>query len=139
VVGQIIPWNFPLLMAAWKLAPALAAGNAIVLKPAETTPISILVWLDLVKDILPAGVVNVVNGYGYEVGAALASSKRIAKIAFTGSTAVGRKIAAAAAVNMIPCTLELGGEVVCVIPHTLSHDAPRQIAKHLFPGHYGCG
>jgi aldehyde dehydrogenase len=97
-------------MAAWKLAPALAAGNAIVLKPAETTPVSIMVLLGLMGHLLPAGVLNVVNGYGTEAGAALASSKRIAKIAFTGSTAVGRRVAAAAAANLIPATLELGGK-----------------------------
>ena len=110
VVGAIIPWNFPLTMVAWKLAPALAAGNAVVLKPAETTPVSVMVLMSLVGDLLPPGVVNIVNGYGAEAGAALASSKRIAKIAFTGSTAVGRKIAAAAAANLIPATLELGGK-----------------------------
>lgn len=110
VVGQIIPWNFPLLMAAWKLAPALAAGCCVVLKPAETTPVSIMVLMGMLGDIIPPGVVNIVNGYGAEAGAALASSKRIAKIAFTGSTGVGRKIAAAAAENMIRCTLELGGK-----------------------------
>ena len=110
VVGQIIPWNFPLLMAAWKLAPALAAGCCVVLKPAETTPVSIMVLMKLLADVIPPGVVNVVNGYGAEAGAALASSKRIAKIAFTGSTVVGKKIAAAAAENMIRCTLELGGK-----------------------------
>ena len=110
VVGQIIPWNFPLLMAAWKLAPALAAGNCIVLKPAEQTPASILVLLELVGDLLPPGVLNVVNGFGTEAGKALATSKRIAKIAFTGSTATGRKIMEAATVNLIPVTLELGGK-----------------------------
>src|SRR5579863_591996 len=92
VVGQIIPWNFPLLMAAWKLAPALAAGNCIVLKPAEQTPASILVLMDIVGDLLPPGVLNIVNGFGREAGNALASSKRIAKIAFTGSTATGQVI-----------------------------------------------
>jgi aldehyde dehydrogenase len=110
VVGQIIPWNFPILMAIWKIAPALAAGNAIVLKPAENTPISVMVLMELIHGLLPPGVLNVVNGYGSEAGAALASSKRIAKIAFTGSTAVGRKIALAAAQSMIPATLELGGK-----------------------------
>lgn len=90
VVGQIIPWNFPILMAAWKLAPALAAGNVVVLKPAEFTPISILILMELIADLVPPGVINIVNGYGREVGAPLASSKRIAKIAFTGSTATGR-------------------------------------------------
>jgi len=110
VVGQIIPWNFPILMAAWKLAPALAAGNCVVLKPAESTPVSILVLVELIADLLPPGVLNVVNGYGKEAGMPLASSKRIAKIAFTGSTATGRLIAQAAAGNLIPATLELGGK-----------------------------
>jgi aldehyde dehydrogenase len=110
VVGQIIPWNFPILMAAWKLAPALAAGNCVVLKPAESTPISILVLAELIADLLPAGVLNIVNGFGREAGMPLASSKRIAKIAFTGSTATGRVIAQAAASNLIPATLELGGK-----------------------------
>ena len=110
VVGQIIPWNFPLLMAAWKLGPALAAGNCVVLKPAEQTPASILLFADLVKDILPPGVLNIVNGFGAEAGQALASSKRIAKIAFTGSTPVGSKILQCAAENIIPSTVELGGK-----------------------------
>lgn len=110
VVGQIIPWNFPLLMAAWKLAPALAAGNCVLLKPAEQTPVSILVLLELVGDLLPAGVLNVVNGYGKEAGQALAMSKRIAKIAFTGSTPVGSHILKCAAENIIPSTVELGGK-----------------------------
>ncbi len=110
VVGQIIPWNFPLLMAAWKLAPALAAGNCIVLKPAEQTPTSILVFIELVGDLLPPGVLNIVNGFGREAGMPLASSKRIAKIAFTGSTSTGRVIAQAAANSLIPATLELGGK-----------------------------
>ncbi|MES2714428.1 MAG: aldehyde dehydrogenase family protein [Pseudomonadota bacterium] len=110
VVGQIIPWNFPILMAAWKLAPALGAGNCVVLKPAESTPISILVLMELIADLLPPGVLNVVNGYGKEAGMPLATSKRIAKIAFTGSTATGRVIAQAAATNLIPATLELGGK-----------------------------
>lgn len=110
VVGQIIPWNFPILMAAWKLAPALAAGNAIVLKPAESTPVSILVLAELIADLLPPGVLNIVNGYGREAGMPLATSKRIAKIAFTGSTTTGRVIAQAAANNLIPTTLELGGK-----------------------------
>jgi aldehyde dehydrogenase len=110
VVGQIIPWNFPILMAAWKLAPALAAGNCVVLKPAEFTPISILILIETIADLLPPGVVNIVNGYGREVGAPLANSKRIAKIGFTGSTATGRAIATAAANNLIPATLELGGK-----------------------------
>ena len=110
VVGQIIPWNFPLLMAAWKLAPALAAGNSVVLKPAEQTPVSILKFIELIGDILPAGVLNVVNGYGAEAGQALASSTRIAKIAFTGSTPVGAHILKCAAENIIPSTVELGGK-----------------------------
>ncbi len=110
VVGQIIPWNFPILMAAWKLAPALGAGNCVVLKPAESTPISILILAELIADLLPPGVLNVVNGYGKEAGMPLANSKRIAKIAFTGSTATGRAIAKAAADNLIPATLELGGK-----------------------------
>ena len=110
VIGQIIPWNFPILMAAWKLAPALAAGNCVVLKPAESTPISMLVVAELIGDLLPAGVLNIVNGYGREAGMPLATSKRIAKIAFTGSTSTGRVIAQAAANNLIPATLELGGK-----------------------------
>jgi aldehyde dehydrogenase len=110
VVGQIIPWNFPILMAAWKLAPALAAGNCVVLKPAEQTPISILIVAELIADLLPAGVLNIVNGYGREAGLPLAQSRRIAKIAFTGSTTTGRVIAQAAANNLIPATLELGGK-----------------------------
>lgn len=110
VVGQIIPWNFPLLMAAWKLAPALAAGNCIVLKPAEQTPASILVLMELIGDLLPPGVLNIVNGFGKEAGNALATSKRIAKIAFTGSTPIGRHVLHAAAENMIPSTVELGGK-----------------------------
>ncbi len=110
VVGQIIPWNFPILMAAWKLAPALGAGNCVVLKPAESTPISILVLAELIADLLPPGVLNIVNGFGREAGMPLASSRRIAKIAFTGSTATGRVIAQAAANNLIPATLELGGK-----------------------------
>ncbi len=110
VVGQIIPWNFPILMAAWKLAPAIAAGNCVVLKPAEQTPISILLVAELIADILPAGVLNIVNGYGREAGLPLATSRRIAKIAFTGSTTTGRVIAQAAANNLIPATLELGGK-----------------------------
>lgn len=110
VVGQIIPWNFPILMAAWKLAPALGAGNCVVLKPAESTPTSILVLMELIADLLPPGVLNVVNGFGREAGMPLATSKRIAKIAFTGSTSTGRVIAQAAANNLIPATLELGGK-----------------------------
>jgi aldehyde dehydrogenase len=110
VVGQIIPWNFPILMAAWKLAPALGAGNCVVLKPAESTPVSILVLAELIADLLPPGVLNIVNGYGREAGMPLANSKRIAKIAFTGSTATGKIIGQAAAANLIPATLELGGK-----------------------------
>ncbi|TXG95437.1 MAG: aldehyde dehydrogenase [Zoogloea sp.] len=110
VVGQIIPWNFPILMAAWKLAPAIGAGNCVVLKPAESTPISILVLAELIADLLPPGVLNIVNGFGREAGMPLATSKRIAKIAFTGSTATGRVIAQAAATSLIPATLELGGK-----------------------------
>jgi aldehyde dehydrogenase len=110
VVGQIIPWNFPLLMACWKLAPALAAGNCVVLKPAEQTPASIMVWIDLVADLLPPGVLNIVNGFGLEAGKPLASSPRIAKIAFTGETTTGRLIMQYASQNLIPVTLELGGK-----------------------------
>ena len=110
VVGQIIPWNFPLLMAAWKLAPALAAGNCVVLKPAEQTPASILILMDLIGDLLPAGVLNVVNGFGREVGKELATNPRIAKVAFTGSTVTGRMIMQYASENLIPFTLELGGK-----------------------------
>src|SRR5690606_34905621 len=110
VVGQIIPWNFPLLMAAWKIAPALAAGNCIVLKPAEQTPTSILALMELLQDVLPAGVLNVVNGYGKTVGKDLATSPRISKIAFTGSTATGRTIMQYASENIIPSTMELGGK-----------------------------
>ena len=110
VVGQIIPWNFPILMAAWKLAPALAAGNCVVLKPAEQTPLGITVLMELIGDLLPPGVLNVVQGFGREAGEALASSKRIAKIAFTGSTPVGSHIMKRAAENIIPSTVELGGK-----------------------------
>ena len=110
VVGQIIPWNFPILMAAWKLGPALAAGNCVVMKPAEQTPASILLLLELIADLIPAGVVNIVNGFGEEAGDALATSKRVAKIAFTGSTAVGSYILKCAADNLIPSTIELGGK-----------------------------
>ena len=110
VVGQIIPWNFPILMAAWKLAPALAAGNTVVLKPAEQTPASVLYLMSLIGDLLPAGVVNVVNGFGAEAGKPLASSNRIAKVAFTGETTTGRLIMQYASQNLIPVTLELGGK-----------------------------
>ena len=110
VVGQIIPWNFPLLMAAWKVAPALAAGNCIVLKPAEQTPASIMVMMDLIGDLIPPGVLNVVSGYGLEAGKPLASSKRVKKVAFTGETTTGRLIMQYASQNLIPITLELGGK-----------------------------
>ena len=110
VVGQIIPWNFPLLMAVWKLAPALAAGNCVVLKPAEQTPASIMLLADLIGDLLPPGVLNIVNGFGLEAGKPLASSNRIAKIAFTGETTTGRLIMQYASQNLIPVTLELGGK-----------------------------
>ena len=110
VVGQIIPWNFPILMAVWKLAPALAAGNAVVLKPAEQTPASVMYLMSLIADLLPPGVVNVVNGFGVEAGKPLASSNRIAKIAFTGETTTGRLIMQYASQNLIPVTLELGGK-----------------------------
>ncbi|WP_394121572.1 aldehyde dehydrogenase [Planococcus donghaensis] len=110
VVGQIIPWNFPILMAVWKLAPALAAGNCVVLKPAEQTPASILVLAELIGDILPPGVLNIVNGFGLETGKPLASSPRISKVAFTGETTTGRMIMQYASQNLIPVTLELGGK-----------------------------
>src|SRR4051794_13273248 len=110
VVGQIIPWNFPILMAVWKLAPALAAGNAVVLKPAEQTPASIMLLMDLIGDLLPDGVLNVVNGFGVEAGKPLASSNRIRKIAFTGETTTGRLIMQYASQNIIPVSLELGGK-----------------------------
>lgn len=110
VVGQIIPWNFPILMAVWKVAPALAAGNCVVLKPAEQTPLGIMVLLELIGDLLPPGVLNVVNGFGLEAGKPLASSRRIAKIAFTGETTTGRLIMQYASQNIIPVTLELGGK-----------------------------
>lgn len=110
VVGQIIPWNFPILMAVWKLAPALAAGNCVVIKPAEQTPASLLVLIELIADLLPPGVVNVVNGFGIEAGKPLATSSRIAKVAFTGETTTGRLIMQYASENLIPVTLELGGK-----------------------------
>ena len=110
VVGQIIPWNFPLLMACWKLAPAIAAGNCVVIKPAEQTPASLLVWAEIIGDLLPPGVLNIVNGFGLECGKPLASSPRIAKIAFTGETTTGRLIMQYASQNLIPVTLELGGK-----------------------------
>ena len=110
VVAQIIPWNFPLLMAAWKLAPALAAGNCVVLKPAEQTPMGIMVLMDVIGDLLPPGVVNVVNGFGVEAGKPLAQNKRVAKVSFTGETTTGRLIMQYAAENIIPVTVELGGK-----------------------------
>ena len=110
VIAQIIPWNFPILMAVWKLAPALAAGNTVVLKPAESTPISILVLIDLIKDLLPAGVVNIVNGFGAELGKSLVTNPKVVKAAFTGSTATGRLVMQYATENIIPVTLELGGK-----------------------------
>ena len=110
VVGQIVPWNFPLLMATWKMAPALAAGNAVVLKPAEQTPASILLLMELIADLLPPGVLNVVSGFGVEAGKPLASSPRVRKVAFTGETTTGRLIMQYASENLIPVTLELGGK-----------------------------
>ena len=110
VVGQIIPWNFPLLMAAWKLAPALAAGNAVIMKPAEQTPMSIMLLMELAGDLLPPGVINIVNGFGVEAGKPLAQNSRIAKVAFTGETTTGRLIMQYASENIIPVTLELGGK-----------------------------
>ncbi len=133
VVGQIIPWNFPLLMAAWKLAPALAAGNCIVLKPAEQTPASIMVWIDLVGDLLPPGVLNIVNGFGLEAGKPLATSRRIAKIAFTGETTTGRLIMQYASENLIPVTLELGGKSPqIVLPDVDIPAAAASIAAGIF-------
>ncbi|MCL7462887.1 aldehyde dehydrogenase family protein, partial [Pseudomonas sp. NW5] len=129
VVGQIIPWNFPLLMAAWKLAPALAAGNAIVLKPAEQTPLSITVLMELIGDLLPPGVLNVVQGFGREAGEALATSKRIAKIAFTGSTPVGSHILKCAAENIIPSTVELGGKSPNIFFEDIMQAEPAFIEK----------
>ncbi len=110
VVGQIIPWNFPLLMATWKIAPAIAAGNCTVVKAAEQTPTSILIFMDLIKEVLPAGVVNIVNGFGIEAGKPLASSPRIKKVSFTGETTTGRLILQYASENIIPSTMELGGK-----------------------------
>jgi aldehyde dehydrogenase len=129
VVGQIIPWNFPLLMAAWKLAPALAAGNCIVIKPAEQTPVSICLLMELIGDLLPAGVVNVVQGFGEEAGQALATSDRIAKIAFTGSTEVGHQIMAYASQNIIPITLELGGKSPNIFFEDVMEQSPAYISK----------
>ena len=123
VVGQIIPWNFPLLMAAWKLAPALAAGNTVVLKPAPETPVSILKLMEIIGDLLPDGVLNVVNGHGTEAGQALATSPRVAKVAFTGSTETGRLIMRYATENIIPVTLELGGKSPNIfLPDVLAAD-----------------
>src|SRR5699024_11167906 len=110
VVGQIIPWNFPILMAVWKIAPALAAGNCIVLKPAEQTPASIMVLAELIADLLPDGVLNIINGFGVEVGKSLATNPRFVKVVFSGSTAVVRQIMQYACDNIIPVTLELGGK-----------------------------
>ncbi|MBV6288038.1 acetaldehyde dehydrogenase ExaC [Pseudomonas aegrilactucae] len=129
VVGQIIPWNFPLLMAAWKLAPALAAGNCVVLKPAEQTPLSITVFAELVGDLLPPGVLNIVQGLGREAGEALATSKRIAKIAFTGSTPVGSHIMKCAAENIIPSTVELGGKSPNIFFEDIMQAEPSFIEK----------
>ncbi|HOZ73943.1 MAG TPA: aldehyde dehydrogenase family protein [Flavobacterium sp.] len=110
VVGQIIPWNFPLLMATWKIAPALAAGNCCVVKPAEQTPTSIMILMELIGDLLPAGVLNIVTGFGPEAGKPLAQSERIAKVSFTGETTTGRLIMQYASENLIPVTMELGGK-----------------------------
>ena len=110
VIAQIIPWNFPILMAVWKLAPALAAGNCVVLKPAESTPISIMVLMELIGDLIPAGVINVVNGFGAELGRTLVTNPKVSKAAFTGSTATGRMVMQYATENIIPVTLELGGK-----------------------------
>ncbi|QUW68200.1 aldehyde dehydrogenase [Pseudomonas synxantha] len=129
VVGQIIPWNFPLLMAAWKLAPALAAGNCIVMKPAEQTPVSITVLAELIGDLLPPGVLNIVQGFGREAGEALATSKRIAKIAFTGSTPVGSHIMKCAAENIIPSTVELGGKSPNIFFEDIMQAEPSFIEK----------
>ncbi|MFK0092015.1 aldehyde dehydrogenase family protein [Pseudomonas sp. NPDC090592] len=129
VVGQIIPWNFPLLMAAWKLAPALAAGNCVVLKPAEQTPLSITILAELIADLLPAGVLNIVQGFGREAGEALATSKRIAKIAFTGSTPVGSHIMKCAAENIIPSTVELGGKSPNIFFEDIMQAEPAFIEK----------
>ena len=129
VVGQIIPWNFPLLMAAWKLAPALAAGNCIVLKPAEQTPLSITVLMELIGDLLPKGTLNIVHGFGREAGQALATSTRIAKIAFTGSTPVGAHIMRCAAENIIPSTVELGGKSPNIFFEDIMRAEPEFIEK----------
>ncbi|WP_312962739.1 acetaldehyde dehydrogenase ExaC [Stutzerimonas nitrititolerans] len=129
VVGQIIPWNFPLLMAAWKLAPALAAGNCVVLKPAEQTPLSIMVFAEIIGNLLPPGVLNIVQGFGREAGQALATSTRIAKIAFTGSTPVGSHIMRCAAENIIPSTVELGGKSPNIFFEDIMQAEPAFIEK----------
>lgn len=129
MVGQIIPWNFPLLMAAWKLAPALAAGNCVVLKPAEQTPLSMSLFAELVGDLLPPGVLNIVQGFGKEAGEALATSTRIAKIAFTGSTPVGAHIMHCAAENIIPSTVELGGKSPNIFFEDIMSAEPEFIEK----------
>ncbi|KOC91911.1 aldehyde dehydrogenase family protein [Winslowiella iniecta] len=129
VVAQIIPWNFPLLMAAWKLAPALAAGNCVVLKPAEQTPLSITLFAELINDLLPPGVLNVVHGFGREAGEALASHKDIAKVAFTGSTATGGHILELAAKNLIPSTVELGGKSPNIFFEDIMQAEPSFIEK----------
>lgn len=131
VVGQIIPWNFPLLMAAWKIAPAIAAGNCVVLKPAEQTPVSILLLAELIEDLLPKGVLNIVNGYGLEAGKPLASSKRVAKIAFTGETSTGRAIMQYASENIIPVTLELGGKSPNIFMADILEKSDRFVEKCL--------
>jgi aldehyde dehydrogenase len=131
VVGQIIPWNFPLLMAAWKLAPALAAGNCVILKPAEQTPASIMVFAELIADLLPPGVLNVVNGFGLEAGKPLALSKRIAKIAFTGETSTGRLVMQYASENVIPITLELGGKAPNIFFADIFHEDDGLVDKAL--------
>ena len=123
VVGQIIPWNFPLLMATWKIAPALAAGNCVIVKPAEQTPTSIMILMELIQDVLPAGVLNVVSGFGPEAGKPLATSPRIQKVAFTGETTTGRLIMQYASENLIPVTMELGGKSPNIFfPSVADHD-----------------
>ena len=123
VVGQIIPWNFPLLMATWKIAPALAAGNCVIVKPAEQTPTSIMILMELIQDVLPAGVLNVVTGFGPEAGKPLATSSRINKVAFTGETTTGRLIMQYASENLIPVTMELGGKSPNIFfPSVADHD-----------------
>ena len=131
VVGQIIPWNFPILMAVWKLAPALAAGNCVVLKPAEQTPASILFLIDIIGDLLPPGVLNIVNGFGIEAGAPLAQHKRIRKVAFTGETTTGRLIMQYASQNLIPVTLELGGKSANVFFEDVARERDQFFEKSL--------